>query len=274
MFKKILVPLDGSETAERALAFAQKLMNQEDGQHELILLRVPVAEDAFIEGQIADVYPQTPPDNRAAEEAQAYLDQLKQRLESADLTVRVLTPTGDIAGVILDTAVEEAVDLLIMSTHGRSALRLWMLGGVAERVLRNAACPVLSVRTDQPLNDIVITLDGSPLAEQILPIVFPLARILEAKVTLLTVNGVIAKAATMDYLQRIINQYDAANFADYKVLSGKAALAIVDYVANNDVDLLAMVTHGYTGSQRWAYGSVAEKVIRGADCSLLIVRPA
>ncbi|MCB0032691.1 MAG: universal stress protein, partial [Anaerolineales bacterium] len=248
MFKKILVPLDGSETAERALAFAQKLTSQENGQHELILLRVPVAEDAFIDGHIADVYPKQPLDNTAAEEAQTYLNQLKQQFESTDLIVQTLTTVGDIAGVILDTAVAEEIDLLIMSTHGRSALRLWMLGGVAERVLRNASCPVLSVRTDQPLNEIVITLDGSPLAERILPIVFPLARVLEAQVTLLTVNGVIAKSATIDYLQRIIAQYDAAAFANFKILSGKAAPAIVDYVANNDVDLLAMVTHGYTGS--------------------------
>lgn len=267
MLRKILVPLDGSVTAERALDVALQLQPQ-----ELVLLRIPTAEEAFVEGNIAAVFPPEPQDAQAIARAQAYLAAWQGRLERPGLIVRTLTPLGDIAGLIIDKAAAEAVDLLVMAAHGRSALRLWLLGGIAERVLRNTYRPVLLVRHTEIVKRMVVLLDGSALAEQILPLARSLAESLAIQITLLNVSDPAAHAQAAEYLEVVAANHNMAH-VEQKVISGHVAPAIAQYVADEQVPLLAMVTHGYSGSQRWAYGSVAEKVLRTADCSLLILRP-
>lgn len=269
MFEKILVPLDGSQTAERALGIAQRLAPQ-----ELLLLRVPTAEEAFVEGEIAAVFPHEPQDERAVERAVAYLERIAERVAQPQMKIRLMTPEGDIAGKIVDTAEAEAVDLVLMSAHGRSALKIWMLGGVAERVMRNVRRPVLLTRSAELEGEMVVLLDGSALAEQILPLALTLAKQLDMGVELLNVSDPSKAAIATGYLQRIIERYGNPERVVPGVISGEVAAAIVGYMSVERLPLLAMVTHGYTGARRWAYGSVAEKVVRGADCSLLILRPS
>ena len=94
---------------------------------------------------------------------------------------------GDEASTILETASAENVDLIVMTTHGRTGLTRWVLGSVTERVLHDAPCPVLVMRTSTPLQKVLITLDGSVIAEYALEPGLAVARALDAQVRLLAV---------------------------------------------------------------------------------------
>jgi nucleotide-binding universal stress UspA family protein len=165
MFKKLLVPLDGSELAERALDPALAAARQGDG--EVVLLGVPVYKHVAAPGPTG--YGVVVPDQAidlGREETEAYLSQLRQARNGRGLRLRIRVVDGDVAGSIVDTAAEEGADLIVMTTHGYSGFSRWMLGSVTERVLRGAPCPVLVIRHARPLANAVITLDGSVMAEQ------------------------------------------------------------------------------------------------------------
>ena len=135
--KTILIPLDGSEMAEAALAEARQLS---DPDSALVLVRAASAlalpGTDTIDTQIY-----------AVQEAEAYLDELKTKLEAQDVRgVRVHVWYGPAAAAIVDAARLYGADLIVMSTHGRSGLGRVVFGSVAESVLRGTAVPILLVR--------------------------------------------------------------------------------------------------------------------------------
>jgi nucleotide-binding universal stress UspA family protein len=172
-----------------------------------------------------------------------------------------------------------------------------MLGSVTERVLRQAPCPVLVVRETKPFQHVLITLDGSELSEQALEPGLEVARCFGSRVTLFqvepsveiapqfvaeleSVEGGLSDKARDDfyletYLQRVSQRFQPTMDQEIEFASarGPVAPAILDFIESHDVDLLAMTTHGRSGLKRWVYGSVTEKVLRVADCGLLVVRP-
>ncbi len=143
MFKKILVTLDGSQLAERALkpAFAVA----EKFNSEVLLLRVPLVQQyvTLPSGTGALVTEQYL--ERDREETEAYLRAIKTQWAGIACTIRTEAISGEPAAVILDVARSEAVDTIVMSTHGRSGLSRLLYGSVAESVLRGATVPVLLV---------------------------------------------------------------------------------------------------------------------------------
>ena len=142
MYKKILVTLDGSELAERALAHAVALAKE--FHSEIILLRVPV-----VEAQAAVAYgmgvPYEPDLKRTQSEAESYLYSWQMRLLGNGVAVHPEVVSGVPADVILDVAEVDKADLIIMSTHGRSGLNRLVYGSVAESVLRGSRIPVLLI---------------------------------------------------------------------------------------------------------------------------------
>ncbi len=142
MYKKILVPLDGSELAEAVLPQARMLA--ECGAAEIVLLRVtsyPVydtmpADAGLVESMIEAI----------RNEAQQYLDRMAADLKQLGVTASAVVREGAVADNILDYAHRNGVDLIAMSTHGRSGLGRWLIGSVADRVVHGAQVPVLLVR--------------------------------------------------------------------------------------------------------------------------------
>lgn len=297
MFNKILVPLDGSPLAEQALEPA--LVMAEQGGGEVVLLRVPVLERMLVPALAG--YGFLWPDQSfevSRHEANEYLTTIQQARAHPGRTLRAKVVDGDIASVIVDTAAAEQVDLIVMSTHGYSGLTRWVLGSVAERVLHSASCPVIVVRSAEPISNVVITLDGSRLAEKALPPALEVARRLGAQVTLLrVVQDSEVNPTDVDYLEFLEHglgrrlqeeSYEHAEAylqamvalhqtpeqkVNVAVRFGGAAEAILGYADAHDVHLIAMVTHGRTGLRRWVYGSVTEKVLRSSNCAMLVVRP-
>lgn len=294
MFEKILVPLDGSELAERALNPALKVAQQTGGQ--VILLSVPTLKNMFVPERIGYGLP-GPNDSfeKSRQELTAYLQTILENKVEASLDVCTRVLDGDPASVIVDNAAEEGVDLIAMSTRGRSGLTRWVLGSVTEKVLRAAPCPVLVARSSKVFSKILITLDGSELAEQALKPGFEFARCVGAEVFLLQVLNILSPGEirwlnelesglayrlqddSMAYLKTIAGNYrDAEGGKQVQTIvrSGHAASKILDFVGNLDIDLIVLATHGRTGLQRWVYGSVTEKILHSANCALLVVRPA
>ncbi len=141
-YKKILVALDGSELAEAALPHAQKLAS--DPESEIVLLRVsvnPAAEFSFSDPQIADNIIQ-----EMENETLAYLQSIRAKLQRAGFRTSFLICQGAIAETIMQTAVEIQADAIVMSTHGRSGVKRWLLGSVADRVVTHSDIPVMLIR--------------------------------------------------------------------------------------------------------------------------------
>lgn len=319
MFNKVLVPLDGSSLAERALFPALALAREP--ATEVVLFRVAYSEQMLVsEKGVTDargvVWPEQSTEY-SRREAQSYLAALQTAHASPERIVWTKisaeeTATPDVAGRIVEFARAEHSDVIVMSSHGRSGLERWMYGSVAERVLSAAPCPVLMVRADQPIKHVLIPLDGSDLAERALPPGLTLAARLGCSVTLLHVAPSVRRVADHEgrltyhfygtglvsdmrlepklqnhqnlqdnlrdearsYLQRIMSHYAHLNVpTQVAVEAGPAAESLLAYTETHPVDCIAMATHGRTGLQRWVYGSVTHKVLRGTRVSMFIVRP-
>ena len=146
MYDPILLALDGSELAERALPHAVALARQFGARLLLVRVVPPVVQPLGVEPGFspASGYAQVIEAESAA--ARAYVDHLAQRLQQDGITVEALTPLGEPAASILEVAAERGAGLIVMATHGRSGLSRLVFGSVAERVLREASVPLLLVR--------------------------------------------------------------------------------------------------------------------------------
>lgn len=147
LFKRILVPLDGSELAEKALEPAFELAQQSGG--EVILLCVAVAAEELMVGVTAmTMRPyelQRGSLHYAQEKAEAYLRGIKSRWLNARVPIYTEVISGTPPELIVAVAKEQEVDLIVMSTHGRTGVSRLVYGSVAEAVLRGARLPVLLI---------------------------------------------------------------------------------------------------------------------------------
>ncbi len=150
MLRKIVVPLDGSELAERALPYAQALAQKFDAR--LILLWVvqsmppvfPAPEFGMVPFEY-DEFAET-----VAKRAEDYLGRLRQALlEQKVPTDMSVLRSHSVADAIVDFAEQEGVDLIVKTTHGRSGISRWVFGSVATKVLAQAPCPVFLVRVSE-----------------------------------------------------------------------------------------------------------------------------
>jgi nucleotide-binding universal stress UspA family protein len=139
MYKKILVPLDGSELARKALDQAEKLAKTFDA--EIILFQVVPFLPIYGSPELV-----TPliVDEKQRESAEKYLTNLSEELKKRGLKVTAMVRTGQqVAVEIIDFARETGVDLIVMCTHGRSGITRWVLGSVAHKVLTRTETPIL-----------------------------------------------------------------------------------------------------------------------------------
>ena len=142
MYKRILVPLDGSKLSEAVLPHVEgiaKGLNCEIVLLHVVPLPVPVFDT-----------PASPFDHNLLRdqenEAKRYLKEMCAKLELDEARVTYLVREGDVTQVILETAQDQQVDLIAISTHGRSGALRWLLGSVTDRIVRNSPIPVLAIR--------------------------------------------------------------------------------------------------------------------------------
>lgn len=298
MFDRILVPLDGSELAELALEPALQLAKASEGRVILLRCIIPVYMTMPV---VAYEYGWAWPEyarEQIRQEARGYLQTVQEKIQHPEIDTETLMVEGDAASMIVDSAEEVHADLIVMSTYGHSGVKRWRLGSVTERVLHSIACPVLMVRSGQPITRILIPLDGSPLAERVLEPALAAAANLGAHVTLLRIVEPLAipestvpydwgirngdkeqwnqqgKSEAEIYLKQVARRYGHHLLElQQVVINGAAEEKILAYAQLHNMDMVAMSTHGHTGLRRWLYGSVTAKVMRGYEGNMLIVRP-
>lgn len=298
-FRRIVLPLDGSPVAERALPYAEALAKLLGAPLHLVRVIDPLHPGSPLGAMLAmdalalEVWLEG---ERVA--ARAYLTHLQDDLQHRQLPVTVELLEGPAVEVLL--ASTQPDDLMVMATHGRGGPARWFLGSTAEAVIRRATVPVFlvpageSVPSRLNVRRIVVPLDGSSRAEEALPIAQDLATRLDVPVKLVTVIDVsgitsldIAVAAiTPERLEESMIQLfieaesnlaracdrlgDAGIAIETEVLHGDPGLAIPH--AMQPDDLIVMTTHGRSGPARWLLGSVAEAVVRRSTVPVLLMR--
>lgn len=284
MITTLLVPLDGSTLAERALPYATALARAVRGR--ILLLHVTSA-------------------HHLSEEPLAALHQAAARLRAEGLAVepRVYHVEEDVACAICEAARDWGVDLLVMSTHGHG-LRRWPYGSVAEQALQRGEVPILLITphcdrqwpADRPLR-ILVPLDGSALAETALVPACELASALGAEVRLLRVvelaDETLASAAdALEAAEREAARLEARQYlaalasglragglhVEVDACIGVPAALIVQggtiRLGEPGADLIVMATHGESGHAHRVLGGVATAVLDEARVPVLLVRPA
>lgn len=294
MFRSLLVPLDGSPFGEHALPAALDLTRRGGARLQLVHVHtsaVPLAADTLPSfDEKLDL-------QRRIDELD-YLADIAGRLRGAgapDVSTALLEEP--VVTAIHNHAVASGADLIVMTTHGRGALSRFWLGSVADTLVRRTTLPVLLIRPPAVANSapppgfrhIIIPLDGSPLAEQIIPCATAIGDDTAHYLLLQAVgpghasaNGPAPASAphdhaahARDYLARVaapLQRFGLRVSTD--VITGPAGPAILRYASCHPADLIALETHGRGGVMRLLLGSVAEQVLRGASCPVLLNRPA
>lgn len=301
-FRSILVPLDGSPLAEQALPLAAHIAQRAGSKLRLVLAhQLPSAP---VDSLAAKLFTSIELATRKSE--RSYLRGIQARLrEGGTRLSSAVTLTGKAGPELARYVRELGIDLVVMATHGRGGIRRAWLGSVADHLIRTLDVPVLLVRPqegkaapDRPpgVGPILVPLDGSPLAEAALDAAVALARIWDAEVTLLQVVRPVLLSAdpalprpsaydedltascrqqAQDYLDDIVERMRGQGLraTGVAVVAWNAAEAILEVARPERVSIVALATHGRGGLRRLVLGSVADKLVRGADVPLLVYRP-
>ncbi len=289
-FERLLVPLDGSEAAHVALDYAALIPSR-------VVILLSVIPDGMAE--LVSWGDERREEWRAAVLARvtAYLDEAAATLERQGREIETRVGWGDPAEHILAAAVE--ADLIIMTTHGRGAGERILFGSVADRVVRHAPIPVLMVRggerpvKEAPVSRLIVPLDGSPLAEQALPVAMDLADDLGVRIHLvrtleteklrsvirLSPSAAASYAASVSSLRTVATAYLEEQAKRVRSRDIPVSIQVVEGSPAEELchlarpgDIIVMTTRGRGGLQRWLLGSVTERVVREAPVPVLVVR--
>jgi nucleotide-binding universal stress UspA family protein len=304
----MLIPLDGSQLAEKVFVYAKEIAVRLG--LELVVLHIADPEDRDDLSTHRDYL------DRACEVMTCQAADFQGALGVAECTPvegRCEVVVGHPAEEILHYADKNQIDLILMATHGASGIRRWVFGSVTEKVIRAAKVPVWLVRAgivdeldyDQwPSKTLLVPLDGSELAEAVLPHVEALAkghgsdrvdivliRVCQNPSLVLASDypetghpsswdeqlhemGAAALKECVIYLQRIEKSLTDKGFnVRSQILKGDPSEEIISFADKEPFNLIPMSTHGRSRLGRWAFGSVADKVLRGASRPVFLVRP-
>jgi nucleotide-binding universal stress UspA family protein len=299
-YRRIMVPLDGSDFAVQSLPVAEELARRSGA--ELVLVGVHPGLPPGPTGRVPE--PLARADREVAEAERQALEREAERLRGEGIEAQAELEEGPVVDTLCARA-RESADLVVMATHGRGRLTRFWLGSTADGMVRQCSVPILLVRPEGDgdagtpaveIRDLLLPLDGSRVAESVLAPATELARVLGARVTLLQVvvpvmnpgfgvsdfpEGV--DQALVEPMESEAEEY-VADVADRLAEEGlevetrvirypDAAAAILESAEELGTDLVAMATHGRGGVRRLLLGSVADKVIRAGETPVLVVRP-
>jgi nucleotide-binding universal stress UspA family protein len=293
---RILYATDLSPTSEPAWDEAKRLGRLFNA--EILLLHVVAPPPVFpAEGYLP---PQAFEEllGSARRDAQDGFDRLLGSVVGSGLKIRIRLEEGPPAQRILDVVTQEAADLLVVGTHGRTGLQRVILGSVADRMVRQATCPVLTVRPTpgsgprREIRRICYATDFSPTARAAWPWVVAIADATGAEVDLVhvTFEPVADRHLSAEAIGRMAQllhdhgRIEAERFLERSTLPrervhvrlphGVPGEQIVRRAQEQAADLVVMGTHGWSGVVRWMLGSVAHHVVQTAPCPVLTIAPA
>jgi len=288
----ILVTLDGSEYAEQTLPAAESLCKAFNARLNLVSV-LPDQPRFRILGRS-----RTQPAvlNGRGRELRSYLRGVAKRMRARGIDVTTSILTGPVAEAVNQFMDEQAIDMSVISTHGRSGFQRLMLGSVANRLVQLATRPVLVVHPapggPPPVpgfGRLLVTLDGSEFAERVLPMVrastmygsvVNLLRVPEAPEpqrfgTMVEELGRLraeAETEASQYLEEIATALRAEGIETHVLVTGsRPAETIIDVAEKRDVDVIMLSTHGQGGLEGLLVGSVADRVVQQTHRPVLLV---
>jgi len=297
--QKILVPIDFSACARTALRMALDLARQHGAEVHLVHVMMAFEEDPY-----SLVYPLPDRHQIYRQQEDACRLKMEEVLASSDPSgIKVhhhLTRALVTAPNLVEFSGEHKIDLILMGGHGRRGWRRFLLGSVAEEVVRLALCPVLTVREDSSIRPdlgngrILVPVDFSQHSRQALRVardmlgpegrlhvvhvvehpVYPQIYDPAAGQILFPQMTPRIEAAIHDFVVEVLGE-EAPQQPEWqvKILEGRAAETITKEAEGSASDLIVITTHGLTGLEHLLLGSVTEKVVRGAECPVLTLKP-
>ena len=298
MYTRMLIPLDGSKTAENVLPYGRILARTFQIPVELM----EVLDIAGIASHVAAEKARRL--DTVVTEGERSSEQYLKKIASSFSGVNVgcTVERGRPEDVIVEKAAADKTTLIAMATHGRTGMSRWLLGSIAEKVLRATTNPLLLVRASEEaltegeavLRSIIVPLDGSELAESVLPTAVKFARLFNVGMVLFRTYELPASAyygrenhlpnyeelknrvkeQAQDYLDKRIEAIKAEGVQRVSsvLIEGSGPNEIIDYARKTPNALITMCTHGRSGVKRWVLGSVTEKVVRHSGDPVLVMR--
>jgi nucleotide-binding universal stress UspA family protein len=298
-FQSILVPLDGSPLAEQAIPYAQAIAERARCKLKLVLIHEPLMlmepGPAYTKVELA-----------MQKVDREYLNSVTARLrERLGRFVSSAVLQGMPVAQTLATYIRElGADLVVMTTHGRGGLRRAWLGSVADQLIRSSEIPILVVRPAEggaarrevEIKEVLVALDGSPLAEAALEPATALARLWDAEISLVQVVRPVVltsnpplpfpagysdqatafrRETAQDYIRDVAERLreSGVRSTGVAVIGEPVPDILIDLASPERVSLVAVSTHGIGGLKRFVLGSVADKLVRAAEVPVLVLRP-
>jgi len=283
MWKKILVPLDGSDTAELALPYAQELAGAFNS--ELILLYVgKSSEEEYLHMH------------------ELYLEKMAVQTKKVIKRVSPVVISGKPAEGIVKYTEKNDIRLIVMASHGHSGIIPWATGGIASKVIDSIGVPLLLIKETKRretkekhlISRILLPLDGSEAGEAAITRVKELKSRLEAEVLLLevvpegrhirTIGGLdhilypeqeieTFKAEAKEYMDKVYKRLQRSKGElEVAIKSGDVAKEILNFAKKKKASLIAISTHGHSGMTKWVFGSTAQKIIQDSPIPVLVVK--
>jgi nucleotide-binding universal stress UspA family protein len=288
-YKKILVPLNGSELAEKALPYAKSIAKLKKSKVILFAVSLTIFVD------------------RRDRLFASYLEVNAKELNTEGIKTTTATSYGDVAEEIVKYANNNKMDLIVMATHGYSKAKQWMFGSITQKVLYGTGIPALLIKSKSPevsaeFNRILIPVDGSPFSESTFPYAEELTKNTNKEILLLHICeppivpsygsrpinptwkkyrddmwGEVEKLST-SYLKKTMAtlKKKGVNVKSrvVKAQTGEVAQTIMQVSKEENIDLIIISTQGRTGVSGWVYGSVANRIMEGSPQPVLLIRPA
>jgi nucleotide-binding universal stress UspA family protein len=285
-----MVPLDGSELAERALPVATRVASALSATLVLARITPPLTTPPAAWDEMASTHLYQELIDKAAQAADAYLEEVAQPLRAQGIPVQTITEQGVAAPTLIDLLARLQIGLLVMTTHARSGMARFALGSVADALTRESHVPVLLLRPlieeheRGSLDHALIPLDGSKLAEAALELAVALSGVLVHRMTLLRVVPTRDGHTAFEEMEtserymaearaRVKEQVTDQATVETQVVRGDPSAEIIRRAASN-CDLVIMATHGATGARRRTFGSVADRVLHDTGTPLMLICPS
>ena len=306
MFEKILVPLDGSELAEKALPYAEELAVKLGSEVTLVTIGTQAENVQHPENRVYL-------SKKAADMEQNFKkSSAAARAKKAKVTSDIVSSSGLVARPaeeIVEYADKKDINMIIMATHGRTGITRWVMGDTANKVASSFKCPLLLIRAkaDVPqkiqLKKILVPLDGSKASETVLTFIEILASRLKPAINLLHIvemqfhvyaypeaagygaPGIVRvpynkeemkpfREAGEKYIKGISDKLKEKGIeSTTEVRVGSPGDEIIEMEQEQHPDIVVMSTHGHSGFGRFDHGSITDKVLHGGKTPLLLVRP-
>ena len=279
---KILVPTDFSKYSDKALRQAVDIAQEYKSKvHVLHVVREKMSHEIDDYGLTAHSVRQMEADmiRGARKKLQREIDKFPQTKE---LEVSSEAVIGDPSEEILKAQAEKVIDLIVISSLGRTGLAKYFIGGVARNVLKGSTCPVLLTKEDmlRPTKILVPT-DFSEYSDKALKQGLDIGKQYNAKVFLLHViptgaqqSGTDAIARARESMKQQLDKFPRSKEVEVitDVREGTSYEAILEEETNKEIDLIVIASLGRTGIAKYLIGSVARNVLKGAKCPVLLTK--